>query len=472
MFLRLYTGVSTWWNDLKGRAAEEGGATAVEYALMVALIAVVIIAPPLIPNTGPSDASRRQSTGRLPILPSPWVSDDRCRRLAFARLRRRDRSHADELRVGHACQSVEHGQPNLGLVVAVELDLVRLEPELRRDVGYQGGASRPGRSRGSRAWGDHSIAALPGYDEAALIRVHPRRQAVAAPEGELLVHAAARHGVVHPDALPRRQARSLRRLPHVPRRRRGRAAAGARVRRACRARAWSSRRTARRAPAQDADRDAARRAPEREPGRPAERAHRPGRGARRGGAVRPPRRGARAVRRPQPPDGLRPRRLHPLQPLRALHAGGHAVLCARRSRGAAPRRGSCRRTATPGSTPSASSAAAASPSARPAPSTRSSSTGAPPATSAALEKTKTTCTFCGVGCQIDLNVDPQTKRIVKVTSEPGLRLERGQPLRQGPLRLQLRPPPRPADASRSSAARTASCTRPTGTRRCRPRPTG
>jgi pilus assembly protein Flp/PilA len=44
MFLRLYTGVSTWWNDLKTRAQEEGGATAVEYALMVALIAVVIIA--------------------------------------------------------------------------------------------------------------------------------------------------------------------------------------------------------------------------------------------------------------------------------------------------------------------------------------------------------------------------------------------------------------------------------------------
>ena len=41
MFLRLYTGVTTWWNDLKD---EESGATAVEYALMVALIAVVIIA--------------------------------------------------------------------------------------------------------------------------------------------------------------------------------------------------------------------------------------------------------------------------------------------------------------------------------------------------------------------------------------------------------------------------------------------
>ena len=44
MFLRAYTGVTTWWNGLKTRAAEEGGATAVEYALMVALIAVVIIA--------------------------------------------------------------------------------------------------------------------------------------------------------------------------------------------------------------------------------------------------------------------------------------------------------------------------------------------------------------------------------------------------------------------------------------------
>ncbi|MGZ8630038.1 MAG: Flp family type IVb pilin [Actinomycetota bacterium] len=42
--LRLYTGVTTWWADLKGRTTEEGGATAVEYALMVALIAVVIIA--------------------------------------------------------------------------------------------------------------------------------------------------------------------------------------------------------------------------------------------------------------------------------------------------------------------------------------------------------------------------------------------------------------------------------------------
>jgi predicted molibdopterin-dependent oxidoreductase YjgC len=43
---------------------------------------------------------------------------------------------------------------------------------------------------------------------------------------------------------------------------------------------------------------------------------------------------------------------------------------------------------------------------------------APPDEERALVKTKTTCTFCGVGCQLDLNVDPATNRIVKVTSDP------------------------------------------------------
>lgn len=41
--LKVYTGVQTWWADVKERFTEEHGATAVEYALMVALIAVVII---------------------------------------------------------------------------------------------------------------------------------------------------------------------------------------------------------------------------------------------------------------------------------------------------------------------------------------------------------------------------------------------------------------------------------------------
>ena len=48
---------------------------------------------------------------------------------------------------------------------------------------------------------------------------------------------------------------------------------------------------------------------------------------------------------------------------------------------------------------------------------------------------------------------------------PDVRLERGQPLRQGPLRVQLRPPPRTASPSRSCAARTASCTPPPGSTR-------
>ncbi|MHC4733114.1 MAG: molybdopterin-dependent oxidoreductase, partial [Planctomycetota bacterium] len=36
-----------------------------------------------------------------------------------------------------------------------------------------------------------------------------------------------------------------------------------------------------------------------------------------------------------------------------------------------------------------------------------------------LVRSRTTCPYCGVGCQIDLNVNPKTKRIVRVTSEVG-----------------------------------------------------
>jgi predicted molibdopterin-dependent oxidoreductase YjgC len=44
--------------------------------------------------------------------------------------------------------------------------------------------------------------------------------------------------------------------------------------------------------------------------------------------------------------------------------------------------------------------------------------GAPADHERALRKVKSTCTFCGVGCQIDINVDPATNRIVKITSDP------------------------------------------------------
>jgi pilus assembly protein Flp/PilA len=43
MLLRMFTGAQTYWADLRMRMQEEGGATAVEYALMIALIAAVII---------------------------------------------------------------------------------------------------------------------------------------------------------------------------------------------------------------------------------------------------------------------------------------------------------------------------------------------------------------------------------------------------------------------------------------------
>ncbi len=36
----------------------------------------------------------------------------------------------------------------------------------------------------------------------------------------------------------------------------------------------------------------------------------------------------------------------------------------------------------------------------------------------ALEQVRTTCAYCGVGCQLDLGVDPETRRLVKVTSRP------------------------------------------------------
>ena len=44
MLLGAYTRTQVWWNDLRERAAEERGATGVEYGLLVALIAAVIVA--------------------------------------------------------------------------------------------------------------------------------------------------------------------------------------------------------------------------------------------------------------------------------------------------------------------------------------------------------------------------------------------------------------------------------------------
>jgi pilus assembly protein Flp/PilA len=69
MFLRIYTSVTTWWDGLVTRAQDEGGATAVEYALMVALIAVVIIAA--VAFVGHSASKQFHSVGNCIDTPSP-----------------------------------------------------------------------------------------------------------------------------------------------------------------------------------------------------------------------------------------------------------------------------------------------------------------------------------------------------------------------------------------------------------------
>jgi pilus assembly protein Flp/PilA len=52
---QLSTRLMTWWAELRERLSEDRGATAVEYALMVALIAVVIIAAVTLLGTSASD---------------------------------------------------------------------------------------------------------------------------------------------------------------------------------------------------------------------------------------------------------------------------------------------------------------------------------------------------------------------------------------------------------------------------------
>ena len=82
--------------------------------------------------------------------------------------------------------------------------------------------------------------------------------------------------------------------------------------------------------------------------------------------------------------------------------------------------------------------------------------GAPAGREAQLDKVKTTCTFCGVGCQVDLNVDRETEPDRQGHLRPELPPERGRPLRQGPIRLQLRTPSRPTDrAARARRGRRA-----------------
>ena len=57
------------------------------------------------------------------------------RRLALAELRRRDRGDTNELAVGPGGESLEHRERDLRLVLPVRVELARLEPCRRRDLG-------------------------------------------------------------------------------------------------------------------------------------------------------------------------------------------------------------------------------------------------------------------------------------------------------------------------------------------------
>ncbi|MCK7505655.1 MAG: hypothetical protein MZV70_17315 [Desulfobacterales bacterium] len=60
-----------------------------------------------------------------------------------------------------------------------------------------------------------------------------------------------------------------------------------------------------------------------------------------------------------------------------------------------------------------------------------------------VTKVTTTCTYCGVGCQFDLNV--KDGKIIGVTSNPDAPVNGMALVRQGTLRLRFHPSPRPPD---------------------------
>ena len=100
--------------------------------------------PPLTPNTGPIDGSRRHSITFLPILPEPLRQGDAGRRLAFAGFGRGDRRDDDELAVLALGQPFENRQLDLAAVAAELLQFVGQDAGLLGDFGdrlQRGGVS-------------------------------------------------------------------------------------------------------------------------------------------------------------------------------------------------------------------------------------------------------------------------------------------------------------------------------------------
>ena len=62
MFLALYVGAQTLWADLRGKVMREDGAVATEYALLLVLIALAIIAAAIALGVAISAVFTRGST--------------------------------------------------------------------------------------------------------------------------------------------------------------------------------------------------------------------------------------------------------------------------------------------------------------------------------------------------------------------------------------------------------------------------
>ncbi|MGZ8566587.1 MAG: Flp family type IVb pilin [Actinomycetota bacterium] len=70
MFLALYVGAQTLWADLRGKVSREDGAVATEYALLLVLIALAIIAAAIALGVAIAAVFQRGATTLGGVAPS------------------------------------------------------------------------------------------------------------------------------------------------------------------------------------------------------------------------------------------------------------------------------------------------------------------------------------------------------------------------------------------------------------------
>ena len=91
-------------------------------------------APPLMPKTGPSEGSRRQATGRLPMTPRPCVRPTSVVVLPSPALVGVMPVTHTSLPLGASLHAVEHAEVDLRLVAPVGLELLVLQADFLGDL--------------------------------------------------------------------------------------------------------------------------------------------------------------------------------------------------------------------------------------------------------------------------------------------------------------------------------------------------